>query len=274
MSTPYFQLLAHAYLATSTADRDSAVESALVGEGFGANKLAEGRELSSTGLELLNRRAREVVDERITLHGVHASAEEVDMWMQTVEYRLRRTNLEDEVLARTLGHDLHLDNHDIETVARALRMLGMVRTSASIHEELGTGRSVRDLLIRGNTLLDKLVDTGEKWISPSHAGDPDASIFGDFAASRLALTGWLEELDVIVDRLEDRPEVLGKIGYVPDDVGLPMGGSGYSITLHERSERVPPEPEDDPKGDPSWTIGRQGRNNENMGKGWVNPSVE
>lgn len=274
MSTPYLQMLGHAFLTTHTADRTSRVESELANEGFGESDLSEGRQLVQEGIELFDRRAEEVVDERITLHAVHAAAEEVGMWHQTAEFRLKESVTDDEVVAKAVGYDIHADDHNLEVVAKALRMLGMIRTSEAIHDELGTDRSVLDLIIRGNTLLDKLVDIAEKWMSPSHVGDPDATVFSDLEASRLRLTEWLQRFDKVVDDLEERPELLGEIGYVPDDVGLPMGGTGYSITLHERSERHPPDPSEEPKRDPGWTIGRQGRNDENMGKGWVQPTFD
>jgi hypothetical protein len=267
--TPYLQLVGHTFLAVHSADRSAAVKNVLADRGFGVDQLGAGERLAEEAVELFDRRAEEVVDERITHHEVHAHAGEVDMWMQTAEFRLEDAVEDAQLLAKVLGYDIHCDEHIIEVVARALRMLGMIRTDETIHEKLGTGRSVKDLLIRGHTMLRKLVDTCEKYLSPSHAGDPEAAVFDDLDASHDALTEWLHELDEGVDALEDRPDILGEIGYVPDDVGLPLGGTGYSITLHERSHREPPAPGSEEGRDPSWTIGRQGRNNENMGKGWV-----
>jgi len=267
--TPYLQLVGHTFLAAHTAERNSAVREALEEAGLGSGELSTGRELADGAVELFDRRGEEVVDERITHHEVHAHGEEVDMWMQTAEVRLKDSLQDDRLLAKVLGYDIHCDEHAVEVVARALRMIGMIRTDETIHEHLGTGRSTRDLLTRGNTMLRKLVDTCEKYLSPSHAGDPGAGVFDDLEDSHDALTEWVHDFDDVVDELEERPDLLGELGYVPDDVGVPVGGTGYSITLHERSRREPPTPGSDEGRDPSWTIGRQGRNNENMGKGWI-----
>lgn len=267
--TPYLQLVGHTFLATHTAARNSTIEGALAECGLGSDALEQGQQIADEAVALFDRRAEEVVDERITHHEVHAHSEEVDMWMQTAEFRLKDAIRDDQLLATVLGYDIHCDEHVVEVVAQALRMLGMIRTDETIHEGLGTGRSTRDLLIRGNTMLRKLVDCCEKYLAPSHAGNPDADVFGDIEASHDALTSWMHTFDDVVDNLEDRPDILGMLGYVPDEVGLPLGGTGYSITLHERSHREPPPPGKEEGRGPGWTIGRQGRNNENMGKGWV-----
>ena len=274
MPTPYFQLLGHAFLTVHTCEHDEEIKAALSEKGFGADQLSSGSTLVEQGLELPDRRIEEVGDERITGHEVHSSATEVEMWRQETKFRLKKAVDDRVVVAKTLGGEIHCDEHAVEVVAKALRMIGMIRTHPVLHEQFGTGRSVKDQLIRGNTLLSKLFDVGDKLMSPGHAGDPDAAVFDDIEACRKELTKWLQGLDRTADALADSPEILGEIGYVPDDVGLPVGGTGYSITLHERSHREPPDPDAEKKGDPGWTIGRQGRNDENMGKGWVEPSFD
>ncbi|MFB6351091.1 MAG: hypothetical protein ABEN55_01365 [Bradymonadaceae bacterium] len=275
MSTPYFQLLGHVALAVHTCETNADIKSALEAEGFGDAQWQTARRLLEEGEQLPDRRDEEVGDERIAEHGVHSSATEVEMWLQTAGFQVKQAVDEEAVLATTLGNDVHSDDHVVEVVARALRMMGMIRTYPTLHEQFGTDRKVKDLLIRGNTLLAKLFDSGDTWLSPGHAGDPDHEVFEALESSRRAMTEWLQGLDEVATLLDDRPAILGELGYVPDDVGLPVGGTGYSITLHERSHREPPDPNEEPKGDPSWTIGRQSRNNENMGgKGWVEPSFD
>ena len=181
MPTPYFQLLGHIDLAVHTCQHSSEVVSALSAEGFGKDKLKRGAALAGEGAVLPDRRIEEVGDERITGHEVHSAATEVEMWMQTAEFRLKKAVDDEEVLAKARGGDIHHDEHAIEVIAKALRMIGMIRTHPVLHEKFGTGRSVRDLLIRGNTLLSKLFDVGDKLMSPGHAGDPEA-------ATKIAIT--------------------------------------------------------------------------------------
>ena len=274
MPTPYFQLLGHVALVVHTCESNPDVASALDAKGFGPSKLKTAQQLLREGEALPDRRDEEVGDERIAEHGVHSAATEVEMWMQTAAFRLKKAVDDEEVLRKALGDAIHAHDHTVTVAAKAFRMMGMIRANPTLHEQFGTDRSVKDLLIRGNTLLAKLFDAGDTWLSPGHAGDPDHEVFAEIEQSRRSLTKWLQKLDEVATLLSDQPAILGELGYVPEDVGLPVGGTGYSITLHERSHREPPDPNEEPKGDPGWTIGRQGQNNENMGKGWVDPSFD
>lgn len=274
MSTPYFQLVGHVALTVHAWETNEDVQSALQAQGLDQDWIGIGQSLAETGEELPDRRIEEVGDERITEHGVHSSATEVEMWMQTTEFQIKQALDDPDLLDRVRGEDFHADDHVVEVVGRTLRMMGMIRTHPTLHEQYGRGRSVKDQLIRGNTLLEKLLHAGDKLMSPGHAGDPEAVVFEDIKETGTEMTKWVEQLDQAADGLTDRQALLGELGYVPEDVGLPVGGTGYGITLHERSERHPPDPDEEPKGDPSWTIGRQGRNNENMGEGWVDREFE
>lgn len=274
MPTPFFQLLGHVELVVQTSQHNPEAKSALQANGFGGDKLAEGHEMIELGETLPDRRNEEAEEDKIMEHGVHSSATEVEMWMQTAAFRVKKAVDDQALVDKVTGSDIHADDHVIEVVARAFRMMGMIRTNGVIHEKLGKGRSVKDLLIRGNTLLRKLLGNGDKLMSPGHVGDATAPVFEDIKKLRRQMTIWVQDLDVAADQMSDQAELLGELGYVPDDVGLPLGGTGYSITLHERSQREPPDPDEEPKGDPGWTIGRQGRNDENMGKGWVDPSFD
>ena len=274
MTAPYFQLLGHLLAATHTCEHNKELASALVGQGLGQDQINSGAELAEFGASLPNRKVEETGDERIVEHGVHTSATEVEMWMQTVRSRLRNESVDVALIEKTGGEDLHSDEHVVEVAARALRMMGMLRTNETIHDAIGTGRSTRDLLIRGNTLMSKFFIAGDKLMSPGSKGDPDAEVFQDIKDFERKATDWLRELEEAVEGLTDRPELLGELAFLPEGVGLPTGGTGYSITLHERSEKRPPDPNEEVRPDPSWTIGRQGQNRENMGKGWVEPSFD
>lgn len=274
MPAPFFQIVGHVFTAVHTCQHDHEVASALVGQGLEQDRLNYGAELVDRGVALPDRRVEEVGDERIVEHGVHTSAAEVEMWMQTVNFKLKKALDDPALIAQAGGEELHSHSHTVEVVAKALRMLGTLRTHPTVHEKLGTGRAVRDDLIRGNTLLEKLYDAGQDLMEAGAANDPSAAVFEDIRQFCRDGVAWLEELDAVAGKFGDRPELLGKLGFVPDGVGLPAGGTGYSITLHERSERRPPDPDEVVRPDPSWTIGRQGQNKENMGKGWVDPSFE
>lgn len=275
MPTPYFQLLGHLALADHTRRHNPEVESALADHGFGDDKWQTAERLVEQGESLIDRRAEEGPEERNTEHEVHSSGTEVEMWMQNASFRLKKAVDDQEILDKTRGADIHSDDHNVEVVQRTLRMIGMIRTSPVLHEQFGTDRSVKDLLIRGNTLLSKMLDAGDKWLAPSHAGNPDAEVFRELEKAHRSMKQWLQSLDDAARLLDEQPAILGELGYVPEGVGLPLGGTGYSITLHERSHREPPDPNEEPKSAPSWTVGRQqGQNNENMGEGWVEPSFD
>jgi hypothetical protein len=274
MTAPYFQLLGHLLAATHTCEHNKELASALVGQGLGQDQINSGAELAEFGASLPNRKVEETGDERIVEHGVHTSATEVEMWMQTVRSRLRNESVDAALIEKSCGEDLHSDEHVVEVAARALRMMGMLRTNETIHDAIGTGRSTRDLLIRGNTLMSKFFIAGDKLMSPGSKADPDAEVFQKIEDFERKATDWLRDLEEAVEGLTDRPELLGELAFLPEGVGLPTGGTGYSITLHERSEKRPPDPNEEVRPDPSWTIGRQGQNKENMGKGWVEPSFD
>jgi hypothetical protein len=274
MSAPYFQLLGHTYLAIHACNARPELAQALIEAGLGRERIEEGAEIVARAKTLPDRRLEEAEENRIGEHNLHSAIEEVEMWNQTMQFRIKRAVDDVELRATIFAEDVHPDEHSLEVIARALRVLAMVRTHPTLHEQFGTGRKVRDLLIRGNTLLEKSFVAGDNLLSPGAIGDPDAEIFTDIDETTEQMQRWMEDLDVAAEALADRPALLGELGHVPEDVGLPLGGTGYSITLHERSERHPPDPDAKESPDPSWTIGRQGRNSENLGKGWIESSFE
>ncbi|MFB6263943.1 MAG: hypothetical protein ABEL76_10025 [Bradymonadaceae bacterium] len=269
MSTPYFQLLGHVYLAVHSYDQSSEVASAVDGVAEPSLDLERGGELLERGLELPDRRLQEAEDDRITEHNLHSSASEVEMWLQTTRFEIKQAVDDPGVRAKTFGVGIEVEDHVVEVVARAVRMISMIRTNGTLHDQYGTGRKVKDTLIRGNNLLKMVLKDGDDLMRPGSAEDPDAEVFEDIRRSKRELIEWVDRLAETADKLRDRPEVLGELGYVPEGVGLPVGGTGYGITLHERSHRNPPDPDEKEDPDPGWTIGRQGRNSENMGKGWL-----
>ncbi len=170
---------------------------------------------------------------------------------------------------------MHGHNHTVTVVAQALRIIAMVRTEPRIHEKMGKGRSVTDLIIRGWTLLFKVFRNGQILIAPSSAGDPNAALFDEIEAQHAAMVDWITALGQATAKMKGEPGLLGELGYVPEGVGLPLGGTSYGVPLHQRAQRAElPDPTDQ-RPDPGWSAGRQGRNRENLGAGgWVEPTFE
>lgn len=276
MPAPFFQLIGHISLAAHSIDQEPDIGEGLVGHGLDESRLKKLNELAEVGLHLPDRRIEEVGDERIVEHSVHSSANEVDQWLQTVEFRLKQSLPEEgleERLDEVLGRGIHFEEHSIAVTAQALRAIGVLRTSEDLREKLGKDREVQDVINRGLKLLRKLFQNGGLLMTPGHAGDPDAEVFEEIDRAIRQMSDWLAAAEQPVRDLADSNiEQVGRLGYVPEGVGLPVGGTGYSITLHERSEREPPDPDEPVKPDPSWTVGRQGQNRENLGEGWIEPS--
>ncbi len=278
MPAPFFQLIGHMSLAAHTIDEEPAIGEALVDEGLDESRLRKLDELTEVGLHLPDRRAEEVGDERIVDHAVHTSANEVEMWLETVAFKLKEAFDGDKLerrLDQTLGRGIHFEEHSIATTAQGLRAVGVLRTSEELREAIGRERQVQDVINRGLKLLGKLFDNGQLLMTPGHAGDPDAEVFDEIDRAIREMSDWLAAAEQPVRALADSDvEQVGRLGYVPEGVGLPVGGTGYSITLHERSRREPPDPDEPVEPDPSWTVGRQGQNRENLGGGWVEPTFK
>jgi hypothetical protein len=274
MNAPYFHLLAQIYLAVEACEEDSSLAGALEKAGFGASKLGSGRELFEAGQELVDRKAEEAGDDRIYEHNLHGSGEEVEMWKSTAAFQLKKALDDPGLVDQALGKSLHAHNHTVTIVAQALRLIGMVRTHPTIHEKLGSGRKVKDLLVRGLVLLSTLFKNGDILMSPGSAGDPDHAIFDEITERKWRMIEWVGELGAAAQKMSGQPELLGVLGYVPEDVGIPLGGTAYSVPLHEKAQREDLPEFDNLRPDPGWSAGRQGRNRENLGGGWVEPTFE
>lgn len=274
MSAPYFHLLGHIFVAVEAYEQRASLASVMDNAGFGADQIDEGRALLARGEELIDRKADEVGDDRIYEHNLHKAADEVEMWKSTAAFRLKKALDDESLVDDVLGRELHADNHTVTVVGQSLRLIAMVRTHADIHEQLGSPRQVKDLLVRGWVLLEKLFKNGDILMSPGSAGDPDAPVLGDIMAHRVAMFDWLAQLGQAAASLADDPGQLGYIGYVPEGVGLPLGGTAYSVPLHEKAQREDLPDMDDLRPDPGWSAGRQGRNRENLGSGWVEPTFD
>lgn len=275
MPAPYFQLLGHVFLASTACEKHSTTADALSKAGFGKAELQKGTELAEEGQELIDRKLEEGGDDRIIGHAVHSAADEVEMWHQTTSFLLKKAVDDESLLEKTLGGHIHAEDHTVTVVAKSLRTIAMIRTEPKLHEALGTGQKTRDLIIRGSTLLTKLYRNGDLLMQPGSSGDTDAAVFDDIRRHVKEMSDWIAELGRATDKMGvDQASLLGEIGYVPEGVGIPLGGTAYGVPLHEKAQRSTPPDPDDTSPAPGWSAGRQGQNRENLGKGWVQPKFE
>jgi hypothetical protein len=274
MSAPYFHLLGHLFLASDACERNSSLASALAKAGFGEDQCARGNKLTKTGIALISRKAEAIGEDRIYEHNLHGAASEMQMWKSTVSYRLKKAIGDESLIAKTLGKDIHAHDHTVTIVAQSLRIIAMIRAEPKLADELGSERSVKDLLIRGWVLLNKVYRNGQVLMAPSSAGDPDHAVFEEIAAQQAAMLAWVSDLGQSTESLKAQPALLGELGYVPAGVGLPLGGTSYGVPLHEKAQRDTLPDTHDLRPDPGWSAGRQGRNRENLGKGWVKPTFD
>ena len=254
MSVPYYHLVGH-ILAASHAEGSGVA--LLKKVGFDSDKLKAGSDLAHKAEKLVESYFDEHGEDRIVAHEVHVAAGEIEMWMQTVDFLLSK-ELDNAQVKIALGTDLHGDTHLTTVIAQALRLIAMMRTDADVIEAVGGERKVRDISTRGWALLKRLyrstktrLDGAETALSGHHE----------------KMTAWVASLDSATSRVGDSDlSDLGRVGYVPDGKGVPLGGTAYGVVLHERGQGAVPDPKDK-KPCSGWSIGRQG-NREHLGKGW------
>lgn len=272
MTLPFYRLMGQIFVAVQTWDSLPDVRESMSKVGLTKDEIDAGRKLVDQGEQLVVRRREEAGGERIALHNAHQAANEVEMWLQTARFAIQKRVDDEEVLERAFDHGLHSEDHTVTVIAGALRTLGVMRTDSRIEEAYDRRRSLHDLLVRGHTLLAKLIECTQVVVADAATARP-SEVFGELRAHQEQMNQWMVELATSAQRIEDQPEILGLVGYVPDGVGLPSGGTSFAVPLHKRAQREAPDPAK--AGSTSgWSIGRQGRNRENMGKGFVEPSFE
>jgi hypothetical protein len=275
MPAPYFHLLGHVFLATEACEHHSSIADALAKAGFDKSKIKSGTALAERGQELIDRKLEEGGEDRIVEHSVHNAADEVEMWHQSTSFLLKKGVDDGSLLEKALGKHIHAEDHTVTVVAKSLRTIAMIRVEPTLQEALGGGQKTKDQIIRGFTLLTKLFRNGNLMMSPGSAGDTDAEVFDEIAEQVEKMSDWVSELGRATDNMgTDQVSILGEVGYVPEGIGLPLGGTAYDVPLHEKAQRSTPPDPDDVKPAPGWSIGRQGQNRENLGEGWVKPKFE
>lgn len=274
MTMPYYRLLGQIFVAVETWDTEPDVREATSKEGLTNDDVEEGRSLVETGEQLVEQRREEAGGDRIAFHKVHEAANDLDMWLQSARFNVRDKVDDQEVVDRAFDHGLHSGDHTVTVIGSAFRALGVLRTDPRVEKAFERRQSLHDLIVRGNTLLDKLFDStvslvGE--ISTSRKSD----VFSELRAHQDEMNRWVVELARKAEQLRDQPEVLGLIGYLPEDVGLPAGGTSHAVPLHKRAQNEEPPDPDEAGPATGWSAGRQGgRNRENMGEGWVESNFD
>lgn len=265
--TSYFHLLG--LLAVADAGLKNAdLAQALTKAGFAKSDLESAHKMLGEGEKLLEKYVDADVN-RIADHNVHVAGAELEMWAQTVKFLLKKS-LDAELIQTAMGTKIHAHDHTVTVVAQGLRLLAMIRADERIQKALGDERKVRDIGTRGWALLHRLLATTETRLDPIH---PEAiPVLAEMSVMTRNARAWFTNLDAAARKLP-APQLglLGLLGHVPDGIGMPVGGTGFSVVLHERGQTEAPDLLDK-RPTSGWSIGRQGRNSENLGKGWVEPT--
>lgn len=263
MPTPIFISLAEAEVFVETVAHFDEVRQALAAGGYNDATQAQGKAAIKAAYEALEHVAEELQEDKLIGHLVHTAATELEMWLQTARFRARKVLGEGAELDRLMGADLHGHDHTVAVFAQALRFKSVVRLDEGLRARLDDRMSVEDLLQRGKALMIKAVRLAEANAHPDNK-DADAVLAGPVKG----LDAFLKQAHDAASRaLAARPELMGLLGFVPDEMGIPLGGTANSVTRHERTFR------EAPVGGPSrpapgWSVGRQGRNSQNRGKGY------
>lgn len=258
MSVPYYHLVGHLVAAAHAAHHESAAVSALKKAGIDAASLKKAEQLAHTAEELVADLMRTEGEDRIVEHEIHVAAGEIEMWMQTVEFLLSKT-LDDGAVKVAMGSSMHGETHLSTVIGQALHLIAMMRTDRDVIDALGGERKVRDSATRAWALLKRLYRSTENRLDG--AGDA-------LAKHHDAMQSWVAALDASARKFSEAELAhLGRIGYVPHGMGVPVGGTAYGVVLHESGQGQVPD-QADKKPCSGWSIGRQG-NRENLGKGWA-----
>jgi hypothetical protein len=192
----------------------------------------------------------------------------VELWHQAARLRLRKSGLDAELVEAATGHEIHSIRHPVTAIAQGLRTIGVVRTMTPEQlDAIGSRQSVRDMITRGNTLLKKLYKVVDDFVSPSSVMGSEEPIFEELESLMRHMSGWIDQLDTAAQKMDGALPQLGRVGYLPHGMGLPVGGTAFGVVLHQRAIKEAPDPREAVKTS-GWAVGRQG-NRENLGKGWV-----
>ena len=259
----YFQLLSHMLTAAHAFDHHGSVKAATKAAGASDGFIGQASTLAHHGEALMESFEASGTVDRISDHAIHVAAQEVEMWVQTVKMLAKKNLTNSDLIDALVGKGIHGHSHANSVGAIAVNALSMLAAHPEI-KDMAADRVMRDTINRGYALFKKLCKAFE--VKLVARGAQDAS---EMDAHQIAMAKWLSELGGYIQTEESAAAV----GYVPEGLGRPIGGNAFGVTLHERGQGTPPNPADAKKCT-QWSIGRQGRNNENLGSGFNPPTVE
>lgn len=270
--TYFFHVLGHVYLAAHTAHDDADVSATLKAAGFGPDKIKKGIDYGTRAEELLERKMLESPDNKTLGHNIHAAVADVEMWLQTLKLKMRKADFEKARANEILGHELHAHDHTVTAIVQGLRAIGVLRSMPDDEREsaFGDQRAAHDTVMRGNTLLKKLYKVADEFVTANSMIDRGAEVIVDIDEVTSDMVAWLQMLDEAATKASDKVTELGKAGWLPFGVGLPVGGTSFGVVLHERAKTAAPAP--NTVRTSGWSVGRQG-NKENLGSGWGDVEV-
>ncbi len=272
MTLPYYRLMGQIFVASKTWHSVPDVRETMSKAGLTKDEVDRGLALVEEGQGLVARRRDEAGGDRIAFHSVHQAAAEVEMWFQTVRFSLRDRVDDESVMERAVDHGIHAQDHTVTVIAGALRTLGVLRTEPAIEDSYSRQRSLHDLIVRGQTLLAKLLECTQVFVADASTSR-HSTVFEELRVHQRTMNDWLVDFANTCETIKDKPLLLGLMGYLPQGVGLPAGGTSFAVPLHKRAQREAPDPSEE--GSTSgWSVGRQGRNRENLGPGFVEPVFE
>lgn len=267
MANAFYHLLGQLVLAVHTCETQPEIREELSKAAMAKDQIDRARQLLEQAEALVARRLDEEED-RTTEHGLHAAVAEVEMWMQTTRFRLKKAGVDKALVEEALGHEIHEHDHSLTAVAQTRRLLSMIRTHEVLQKALGSERSTADVLLRGHTLIKKVYTYTNMRLSGSAAPTRMAAM-AEVASLHEAMQEWVERLERTAQKLSAHPEWLGLLGSVPEGLGLPLGGGSFAVVLHEEARTTAPSADEAKKTTSGWSIGREGRNRENLGKGFT-----
>ncbi len=268
MAESYLQLLGHVVSAVHGIKESGDLAAALTKGGFAKDRATAGDKLAHDAEALIRQKIDTIGEDRTREHAIHAATQEVEMWMQTVAFKVKKAVEEESAVDLVLAKSLHAHDHAVTVVAKALRMMSMLRCDDRVHARLGGAAPTRETLNRGHALTKKLYRASDIRLAPE-GDEAELPIFAELAATHAKLHQWLVDLEPAARAAAAKDvRLVGRLGLVPDGVGIPVGGTSFAVVLHERGQTDAPDPNgaSDCTG---WSAGRQGRNSENLGKGWV-----
>ena len=260
MTQSVYGLLADVFLFVETASHHTDLRSALESAGYSANHHERGHDLVEEALEMVEEVAAEVLHDKTRVHLIHTAATEVEMWIQASRRRLRKAVGEGDHLELITGAGVHGDDHTLAVLAQSRRLQAMLRADEELHVAVGRKRTIEDMYQRGYSLTNKLIK-----LADSQCAEEIGTRIADVCDQ---LDDWLTtSRDAAGSAFGDDTTKMAALGWVPPGSGVALGGTAWSATRHERAQHEgditgPAQPA------PGWSIGRQGRNSLNHGKGY------